>query len=46
MRLRLFKSHNIIYILPTLLFTNEGPWYQSIDIAWFNWGISLVIKDA
>ena len=45
MRIMLFKCYHNFYILPALFYTNDGVWYKSIDIAWLNWGISLVLKD-
>jgi len=40
-----FKHDNMVYILPTIAFMSEYPYYAYLDIMWFNWGISIELKN-
>jgi hypothetical protein len=45
MRTETYVHNNVWHLVPTILITEDGPAFLSVDFVWLKWGFSIIIKD-
>ena len=45
MKVERYTHNNVWHLIPTVLITEDGPDFLSVDFVFLKWGVSWIIKD-